>query len=503
MNTSFFGYPGSVWSTCWLSMSWLAGVLQSTDSQSSSSAATVVYQTLLNGIASIDAWQTGIALQAEFQNLSAVEALPLFLDPDTQFFLTNRINSLAIAATGISALPQQPNILTVVSTLEQGIPPVAYPYYVEYCMNFAAETPPSDLDSSNLVAKAQASADAWLTIVNAINVLQGGPVSQTYDTALRMWRASQATATRLASLTSGPFAYFNSATLKPLTSFTGASFTTFEGAILLAFGEIPTEQVYVWNQVVALPSILLDASMVLGAPSSLQVQQSGVIRYILSTAAMQLATYLLSLRRPQLSNVSTAPVLQDDSLQDFAARNLGNFEEWTNIAALNGLQPPYPGPTVPGYMGRQLLLPQAQQDINPNAPIPSYEANILGIDYDFGPVNGVMPQWTGDYSTIIGYANFARALGRRLQTTVGELLYHTSYGSRIPPEVGAVQSSDEAPRIAQFGKTALTQDPRTGTVLSAVATTQPGFLVTFTGVVQPVGPGSTPVTLAETIAPPS
>ena len=186
---------------------------------------------------------------------------------------------------------------------------------------------------------------------------------------------------------------------------------------------------------------------------------------------------------------------------DLAARQTGDFSEWSTIAAINRLQPPFPGPTNPALAlsGTPLFMPGSAPPLNPNATLPTYAANVLGIDYDFGPINGVQPSWLGDISLISGLTNYRRALGRRLQTTLGTLLYHRNYGSRIPPEVGAIQSTDEAARLAQYGKSALAADPRTANVLTAIATVQPGFLASFSGAVSPIGFGTTSVQINEVI----
>lgn len=497
---TYVAYPARVWTICWQAMNWLAGILQggAAPPQPTLQAAAATYATLQNGIAAIDAWQAGYTLQNEFLALQGVEALPLVLGPTALAYVTARIAAVAAAGEGMSALAPPLDPAGTIALLAQGQPGVPYPGYLEYCQAFAAEVPPPALTASTLLpACATAAAQAWLTTLQAIAMLQGNSTTPAYDAAYREWRAANLTAGMLAALTSGPpvpFPYgqdiVNDADT-PIDNDSDAPFTSddlLSGVAALA-----------WNQAVALPAILAVATSLNSAPFTFLSQESGTIRYALAFQSAQIALFLLSLRRPAASPPALATLRQNDSLMDLAARSTGSFENWAAIAALNGLQPPYPGPGNQALVGRQLLLPPQNGTPAAGAPLPNYAVDVLGVDLDFGPINGTMPTWTGDYQLISGYSNYARALGRRLQTSLGTLIYHTNYGSRIPPEVGAVQSSDEAARLQQFGRSAILADPRTGAILSSSAQVQPGFAASFAALVQPIGPGSTPVQTNEVI----
>jgi hypothetical protein len=319
---------------------------------------------------------------------------------------------------------------------------------------------------------AAAAAQAWLNVTNAVGVLQGANPTSAYDTAARQYRCSAVTATLLSQLQSGPVAAGNVAAL--------------------------------WNQNVALPTILLDGAGLSTSPASIQAQQAMVIRNTLLTTAGAIALFLFSLRTAIGSAPVTAVLSNNDTLLDLAARQTGNFENWTTIAAINALTPPYPGPTnqAVALSGRQLYMPGSAVTVGASAAPPSYPDSAMGTDYYLGPINGAQPPWNGDIPLIRGLLNFAISLGRRLQTPIGALTYHQEYGSRIPAEVGAVQSADESSRLAAFGVAAIKADKRTGRVLFAEASTQPGFLATFNATVQPVGPSSTAVQVLQNITPP-
>ncbi len=474
----FVGYPGRVWATCYQSMSWLSAVLAggSAAPNAAAAGALVTYATLRNGSAAVAAYQAATALTNEASNLIAVQNMALPLNTSTRAYMNARIDATSAAASGIAALPPAVNPSAAPGLLIAGSPAIAYPGYLEWCMGFQAETTPAALAVSGLLSCAQQEAASWLNVVNAVQVAEGAAFTDyRYDAAVRTWRTSNLIATMLGQFQSGPFD-----TASPSLAQN-------------------------WNGVVALPTILLVASSLTSAPATLATQQANTIRFALNSVANSLSQLLLSLRAPAASAPSLATLRAGESLQDVAARTTGNFENWSAIAALNGITAPYPGAsnqTLALSGNAQMLLPSvAGTTATPDTPVPSYAANVLGTDWDFGPINGSVPAWTGDVPLITGYFNFARAIGRRLQTPLGALLYHTGYGSRLPAEVGAIQGSDEASKLAQFGKAAAIADPRTGSVVSAQASVEPGFEANVSLAVQPIGPGSTPVVVNETISP--
>lgn len=495
MSTApFVGYPGRVWGVCWQALSWLSDQLAATSSPTVlESPVTAVFETLWNGLAAISAWQTSNILSVEAQNLVVVQSLPLGLDPVTATYLDGRATSCAAAASGIAALVPPVNLLNVGAPLSNGQPVIADPMFLEWCMTFNAETPPA---GTLLPSGATDSAQAWLTIVNAIVTLQGNSITPAYDTAARQYRCSSVIANILSETETGVFS--NSDLSSPaqfLTDDQGNVITDDLGnPISISTG---TEGSTGWSTTVALPVLLLDAAS-LASPATLAAQQISVIRYVIGAQIQQLAKLLLSFRSQNISQPSTANLRNTESLMDLAARTTGDFENWINIAALNKINPPYPGPTNPALALTGKALFTAGTGVATTRQ-PTYEANVLGTDYDFGPINSPQPFWLGDIPLITGYLNFARAIGRRLQTSLGTLIYHPNYGCSIPPELGGIQSTDEAKRLAAYGRSAIQGDPRTGTIVTATATVEPGFEANFSATIIPAGFGSTPVFVNETI----
>jgi phage baseplate assembly protein W len=112
-----------------------------------------------------------------------------------------------------------------------------------------------------------------------------------------------------------------------------------------------------------------------------------------------------------------------------------------------------------------------------------------------------MPPWNGDFQVITGYPNLAWALGRRIQTLLGALIYHSNYGSRIPPEVGAIQTLATAQNINAFGQSAINTDPRVASCISSTVTIGNSGLVVFSAIVQPRGFANAPINVNEVLQP--
>jgi len=494
-------------------MTWLSNVLASgtTSVFAIDDPVETVFTTLVNSVSAVDAWQAGTLLSLEaqalksLQNFLALQPFPLvpsYFDVVTQAYFDTRVASVAAAASGISTLPVAVNPIQAATLLAQGSPAVPDPGYVEWCMTFQGETPPV---GAELPAAAATAAQSWLNITNAVAVLQGSALTQIYDTAARQYRCSTVVANTIANLKSGGFGW------TPIFA-TGEPWQTDGAGNIILDGSgnpIPTSGNTIrplpWNWAVALPTILLDASSLASNPALLVNQQCAAIRYALVQQILSLAKLLLALRIHNIVQPTTATLRNGESLADLAARTSGNFENWPALAALNRIGPPYPGPTnrAVALSGRQLFTsngvatPGVEPD--PNDSGATYASNVLGVDWDWGPINGPSPTWTGDIVTINGYANLARSIGRRLQTPLGSLIYHSAYGSRIPPEVGSVQSADEAARLREYGNSAVRADPRTGSILLSEATTQPGSLATYRVVISPIGPGAIPVEVNATI----
>lgn len=477
-----FGYTGQVWSAAFQAMQFLQSQIAAAPTASETdSVAQATLQTIRNALAALNAQTYANAWQQEALLLGQVRALPMQVDSTSLVFLNARAKSMLLASQAMAAIVPQPPFGNASQMLAQGAATIPDPDLVGFYDNFNFEVPPGGLTVDNLVGKAEDAALAFGTVANDVATEQGSFLTQAYDTAVRAQTTQQAVVDLLSDMTSSGFS---------VSGFTASAQTT--------SGTIVGGTQALWNQMAVLPAFLIDAALLSSTPYSLASQQSMVVRNAMLSIANQLALFLLVLRQPSASNINLARVQQNDNLMDVAARSLGNFERWADIATTNDLKPPYTGATkAPGVapFGSQLIMPTTGTQVSPVGQPPSYAVNFLGVDLYLGPINQTMLPWRGDFQTIAGYSNLAQALGRRLQTALGALIYHTDYGSLLPTEAGSVQSNAEAGRIAAFGKSTLLADPRVAAVLSATAQILENGQVSFQGVVQPAGFGTQTVSV--------
>lgn len=176
-----------------------------------------------------------------------------------------------------------------------------------------------------------------------------------------------------------------------------------------------------------------------------------------------------SLTRP-LYGYRFVDTLYGDSLQSIAAREMGDPSRWTDLIAYNGLVPPFitddPALAGPGVIrtGQAILVPAPAPVINttsdPNA--------VLGTDIQLGQRGELMTDGT-DFMTVSGADNIEQALGCRIRTGLGDLLWHPGYGCDARRVVGAVNGPTKGLLTAQICKASVTQDPRVNRVTSASA----------------------------------
>lgn len=475
MAQLFTGYSGQIWSVAYGAMAAFSlslassGVTLANQAQS----AEALFQTLRNGIDAINAQATVLAWQLEAVNLQSAQALPIPISPTDTAYIENRTNAYINAAQALAAIIPTPVIASYADTIAVGKVAIPDMGLLEFYQNFTFEVAPPGLDATTVYADAAAVSTAFNNLTTAIATFQGTFTTQSLDTAIRERNVASLIALNLNAFTSGPI----SATANNLG---------------------------LWNQTVAVPSMNRISNAETCAPFSQVNQQSACIRNAMLMAMQQVAVLLLALRQPQSGQINFTTLRNNETLMDVAARATGNFENWVQIATLNGLQPPYVGPqTLSGVAGwgSKLLLPSTGTASSTTGMIPDYNINFLGVDLYFGPINGLMPPWTGDFQTISGVNNLRMALGRRVQTTLGALIYHGDYGSRIPPEVGNVQAQDTAAHIASYGKSALLKDGRVQTVASATATLIPNSKISFQASVLPGGFNTTPLSVNEVISP--
>lgn len=471
-------YPAVIWNALKAALVYVSAKFAENESPDGQSALIIaVNESLKFGLTAIEANMFYEASNLNFANLSPVPGFGISINAATRAFMVNRIDALQSALQAITTLSHltPPRLLvqpvaSISQALLAGMPIFPDPGYVEWLVLFRYETPPIGLTIDNFVAQAQAAAAAWVTISTAMQTQGVLYTGSTLNAVNQMGYCAQVVADELE----------NSAAISAETNLTAA-----------------------WNTLVAAPTLTRLASLVANNPASVASQNTSVIRYAILGLLNGFNALIVALRQTGLQQVNLATVRQNDSLQDIAARELGDYSRWYEIAQINALVPPFIGPFAMSGIttqGQQLFMPNATSVV-PTGSAPNYAINYLGVDIYYGPLNQPMTPWAGDFNAIAGYRNLAFSLGRRLQTTLGDLIYHLAFGSRVPPEVGAIASNTEATVLSAYTESAIRSDPRVNKVLAIDTQVLPNYAIAITSTVLPNGIGALSVPVNEVIGP--
>lgn len=414
----------------------------------STSVISAARDTLKNGLDYTNGSLLYLSLQTEIANLQQGVALPVSVAQNIVALAETRINTVSTTIANLASL-LKPNIIPTVNfqNIAKGTAGFAPVGLLDYIMTYSVEPVPSGLTNTNIsTILANQSAD-WTSYSAAL--AQAFPAGE--GDAIESFNR-QATISQALSI-----ALENIGAISPETSL-----------------------LQIWNTLAVYPILSMNGSLLSNNPFNGLAQSLNALRYLINTTLIQLDTLIASFQEQNLGTVLVITVRQNDSLPNIADRELGNFEQWQQIAQLNGINPPYQV-----YPGQQLFLPPATNN-NQQTP-PNYLINYLGTDLYYGPLGSNMLPWTGDFFTISGYNNLAFALERRILTTLGTLIYHPNYGSRVPPEVGNVQEPQTATHIGAYANSAILTDPRVNNIPYWTISMQPNNLISYTATVQPNG----------------
>jgi hypothetical protein len=492
--SSINGYPAIVWRQ-------VLNILTYAQTNVSASGQLSTQQQLADAIAtsfrwardSIDAYAYAQAWATEYELLAPILTFNLGLNATDQGYIVNRIAAVqgaAEAATVLYGAAFKP-----LAGLLSGIPSIPNPGLVEFLMQFSYETAPDafggdftdDFNSSFSIGvstdypalfqtSAQAQYQAW---VNCVTALQTSGVSAglSLDAAQRQVTFSSEAATAVSNIT-------------------------------ISAATLPTTM---WNLLISMPVMCRIGDAYLADPTSADSQQLNIARLVILDSLDQFNILISNISESVPANVRTINVRANDTLVKIAARELGNFELWPSLAALNGLNPPYISTTVGSgviAVGQPLFIPTGQvtastiyQPINSQL---SYELDYLGTDIYLGPMSQpTMNPWTGDFQTIYGYNNLANALDRRLITPITALIYHPEYGSRIPGEIGNAETTQTAGYTGAYAQSAVMTDLRVQTVTDVVVRFPQFGTIEVSLTAIPNGNQTNDVTVSSLISPPA
>ena len=461
----------NIWVAVRGTLTYAASALPTADADSAGVIAGVCAQTMRNARDAVDAQSMAAALTSLYANLAPVLTAPLTLDATTLAYVEARITAVSRAVVGANALVTAPVGL---SALAQGQPAVPDPLLTEWMLGARYETKPTTFTgAATFQAAVTEAVNAWQVVATAL-ATQGVTVSgAVVDAVNLMLQAATTVAVAASQIVIQPNA-------------------------VVSVGQI-------WNQVVATPAILYAAVATAADPTSASYQELSVLKLLIQQAQDQFNVVVANTQTQAPAQVRVATIRQGDTLMKVAARELGDYTRWTELAAVNALQPPYistadlPGTVAPGA---QIFIPVVSTGAaTAVVSAPDYANNYLGTDIYYGPMSTAMAPWTGDFMTISGYANLSFSLGRRLQTPISALIYHPDYGSRLPGAVGAVAGTGTANVLAAYAESAIVTDPRVEKVTSLTATPGANYSVAVDAVVLPNGLGNKTAAVNEVLQP--
>lgn len=182
-------------------------------------------------------------------------------------------------------------------------------------------------------------------------------------------------------------------------------------------------------------------------------------------------TYNARFSKP-LAGVRLADTRRGDSLQDVALRELGDAARWVDLADLNDLAAPWITDD-PALAGPRVLLAGHPIRIPASAPqvsgVVADETDILGTDVALR--NGQLEaDIAGDLVLVSGTTNLRQAILHRIDTAVGELVFHPAYGCGVKQLLGARADAVTNGLAALFVDRALRLDPRISRMEGTTAT---------------------------------
>lgn len=174
-----------------------------------------------------------------------------------------------------------------------------------------------------------------------------------------------------------------------------------------------------------------------------------------------------------------AVVIQGDTIFSFAAREMGDAENWLLVVLTNDLIQPYislsgaPGTVRPGDslfvpVAAPPSSPQLISSGGPDQPGDQVLADIHGTDLRRGADGDLLidqEHGRADVLLVAGISNYTQALRLRLQTVKGTNAVFPRYG--VPRAVGRPGTQEQVIRLQVETEAAVLEDPRTAEIVAS------------------------------------
>lgn len=165
-----------------------------------------------------------------------------------------------------------------------------------------------------------------------------------------------------------------------------------------------------------------------------------------------------------------------DTIERIALRELGDASQWYTLVWLNGLREPWITNNADEQSTTVLLAGQDKIRVPSGAVASSAiadQTDIFGTDI---AMSGGQIQFgiSGDLATVSGADNLLQALDNRMQSALGDLVYHPAYGNGLPVMIGKGGTTESAELCGVFVGRCISGDARIDSVQSITVTLSGG-----------------------------
>ena len=170
-----------------------------------------------------------------------------------------------------------------------------------------------------------------------------------------------------------------------------------------------------------------------------------------------------------LGGFRIASLMQGDTIERVAYRELGDASQWQTLVGVNGLTWPYLTDD-PGSASATVLLTTGTINVPASqvaAPSAVTDASVFGTDLQ--SINGQLQAANGDLVTVSGLANLSAAIIRRIVVKLAALPYHPDYGCLVTTLKGGRNNAALNQLAAAYVARTVKADPRISSVASTTA----------------------------------